>query len=242
MIESTPEVPLSARRSSRVRSERSRSEVPFSIVGSVFGVIFIWLALVWVMNLEATLPSIRVGDRQNPDVAGQTLEPGEYSAENRAIALTGDWFQQTIGTNGSSSVASLVVTASSGSVMSFRFYGTDLAISARIGPESGKVYVSIDGNPSRDLPADAKGSYLDLFAEQAEDQSVLIASGLSHRDHVVTITSDGTNQVAIGGFTISANTPFPWAFVFLYVALAAALFVLVRISVVGVCRQLGWIA
>ncbi len=229
-------------RARRTRSQRSYTGLSFSVFGPILGVMCIMMSLTWVMNLEGTLPSIRVGDRTNGNAAAQTLEPGSYSAENRSIALSGDWFQQTIGSNGSSTVTSLVVTAASGSVMSFRFYGTDLSIAARIGPESGTVYVTIDGDPSTVLPTDSKGSYLDLFAEQAEDQTMLIASGLSHRDHVVTITSDETNQVAISGFVISANTPFPWAFVFLYVALAAALFVLVRMSVVAICRQLGWIS
>ncbi len=241
MIE-TSESSVRSERTPRVRSERRHTGLSFAVVGPIFGVICIMLSLTWVMNLEATLPSIRVGDRTNGNAAAQTLEPGSYSAEDQAITLSGDWFQQTIGSNGSSTVTSLVVTAAPGSVMSFRFYGTDLSVAARIGPESGTVYVTVDGNPSTVLPTDSKGSYLDLYAQQAEDQSILIASGLSHRDHEVTITSDGTNQVAISGFNISANTPFPWAFVFLYVALAAALFVLVRMSVVGICRQLGWMS
>ncbi len=33
---------------------------------------------------------------------------------------------------------------------------------------------------------------------------------------------DGSAEVAISAFAVSANTPFPWAFIFLYVALTAA--------------------
>ncbi|MGA7672536.1 MAG: hypothetical protein WBW04_19085 [Nitrolancea sp.] len=238
-METTSEGPVQ-RDATRTIARRSRSRTSTAGLGPFFGVVFIMLALIWVMNLESTLPSIRVGDQPISTGAARTLEPGTYTAENDAISLSGNWFRQTLGSNESSNITSLVVTGTSGSVMSFRFYGTDLSMAARIGPESGKVYVSIDGNPSTLLPTDSKGSYLDLFAEQAEDQSIPIASGLAHRDHDVTITSDGTDQVAISGFAIAANTPFPWAFVFLYVALGSALFVLVRMSVIGVCRRLRW--
>jgi len=238
-MEATPDRPV-RHRASRARGSRSTTRPSADVALPIVGVLFVVLALVWVMNLEATLPSIRVGDRGAAGIAAQTLEPGTYTVENGAISLTGNWFRQTLGSNQSTTVTSSMVTNTAGNVMSFRFYGTDLSMSARIGPESGKVYVKIDGDPSTVLPQDSKGSFVDLFAEQAEDQSILIASGLAHRDHDVTITSADANQVAISGFTISANTPFPWAFVFLYVALAAALFVLVRMSVIGICRQLRW--
>lgn len=210
------------------------------IVSSLVGIIFVFVALTWVMNLEATLPSIRLGDTTTTTAPLTPLEPGVHLAESPDIVLSGNWFKQILGTSVSAQTTSMV-TSTSGSSMSFRFYGTDLNMTARVGPESGKVYVSIDGQASTTLPIDNTGSYLDLQAQQAENQTVLIATGLAHRDHTVIITAAGNNQVAISSFGISASTPFPWAFVFLYVALTAALFVLIRITVIEVCTRLGWL-
>ena len=126
--------------------------------------------------------------------------------------------------------------------MTLRFYGTDLTMTARIGPESGKVYVSVDGQQSSVLPVDEHGSYVDFYADQAQEDTILIAHGLAHRDHTVKIVTDGPAEVAISGFAVSANTPFPWAFIFLYVALTAALFVLIRLIAIRFFRRFEWIA
>ncbi len=210
-----------------------------SLFAAVIGVFCLVLALTWVMNLESTLPSIRIGTANASSAT--ILEPGDHLAEDKGISLSGNWFKQSLGTANPAVTSTSMVTTTSGSSMSFRFYGTDLSMIARIGPESGEVYVSVDGQPSPILPVDNRGSYVDLSGTQAEDQSIQIASGLAHKDHTVVISSVGTSQVAISGFVVNANTPFPWAFVVLYVALTAALFVLVRYTVIAVSRRMGWI-
>lgn len=220
------------------RPDKQRSHV--RIFSSLAGIVVVLVALMWVMNLEATLPSIRLGDSTAGRGPSTTLEPGVHLAESPDIELSGNWFKQTLGTSVSAQTTSMV-TSTSGSSMSFRFYGTDLSMTARVGPESGKVYVSVDGQASTTLPIDSSGSYLDLQAQQAENQTILIATGLAHRDHTVIVTATGNNQVAINSFGVSANTPFPWAFVFLYVSLTAALFVLIRVTAIAVCTKLGWL-
>lgn len=213
-----------------------------SIATTSIAIVAVIVALIWVMRLEATLPSIRVGQSVDSQPSGlTTLEPGTYHAEDKSIALTGNWFTQTLGTSTPSVTSSSVATTTPGSSMTLRFYGTDISMTARIGPESGKVYVSIDGHQSPALPADSQGSFIDFYAQQAENQQILLARGLAHRDHTIQITSDGSAEVAISDFAISANTPFPWAFVLLYVALISALFVLVRTVVIRVCRRFGWL-
>ena len=216
------------------------SSIP--VLMTLVGIVGLILALVWVMNLESRLPSIRIEAQEGTGSgAGQTLEPGSYQAENSDILLTGNWFTQTLGTSSSAIKTSSIVTSTSGSSMSFRFYGTDIRMTARIGPESGKVYITVDDQPSPILPTDSKGSFIDFYSNQAENQSISIATGLAHKDHKVRITAQGTGEVAISGFDISANTPFPWAFIILYVSLTAALYVLVRGSAIEICKRIGWL-
>jgi hypothetical protein len=212
-----------------------------SVVAPLIAIIALFLALIWVVRLEATLPSIRVGASSATATGGlTTLDPGTYLAENKSIVLSGAWFVQTLGTS-TSAPSSSTVTTTPGSSMTLRFYGTDLSMMARIGPESGKVHVSVDGQESSVLPADGQGSFVDFSASQAENQEILLATGLAHRDHTLRITSDGAAEVAISSFAISANTPFPWAFVLLYVALFGMLFLLIRAEVIRICRRLGWL-
>ncbi len=234
--------PTPVRGTRAARRRPANTAASQSLAAALAGIACLILALIWVMNLESTLPSIRVGEQSVVGSGSSSaLEPGTYPAENPAIVRSGNWFKQTLGTSTPLSTSSSMVTSTADSSMTFRFYGTDLSMTARIGPESGTVYVTVDGQVSPILPIDSKGSFVDLFANQAENQTIQIASGLAHRDHTVQIVSDGANQVAITSFHISANTPFPWAFVFLYVALSAALFVLVRISVIATCKLRGWL-
>lgn len=243
MMESSPiDRPGSSLGDRPARRRRVDPTVSRTLVGALAGIVGVVVALVWVMNLEATLPSIRAGD-QSFDGPGssKTLRPGTYLAENPAVVLSGKWFKQTLGTSSSLSTTSSMVTSTSGSSMTFRFYGTDLGLTARIGPESGTMYVTIDGQGSSILPVDSRGSFVDLYANQAKNQTIQIATGLAHRDHTVQIVSGGGGQVAINSFHISAHTPFPWAFVFLYAALTAGLFVLVRTFVISTCTLRGWL-
>ncbi len=214
-----------------------------AILPPLLGVCLLVAGLIWVMKLEATLPSIRIGDVQQVSVDGlRTLEPGTYLVGDSSIQLGGTWFDQTLGTSTPTIMSSSKVTTTPGSTISMRFYGTDLTMTARIGPESGKVYISVDGEDSSVLPVDEHGSYVDFYASQAQEDTILIAHGLAHRDHTLQIVTDGTAEVAISGFSVSANTPFPWAFIFLYVALTAGVFVLIRLTAVKFLRRLEWIA
>ena len=230
------------RRPAPIVNEPHDLESSISILVTLVGIVGLILALIWVMNLESRLPSIRIGAQEGTGSgAGQTLEPGSYQAENSAILLSGNWFKQTLGTSSSAIKTSSMVTSVSGSSMTFRFYGTEIGMTARIGPESGKVYITVDDQASPILPSDSKGSFIDLYSNQAENQSISIATGLAHKDHTVRISAQGTGEVAISGFDITANTPFPWAFIFLYVSLTASLFVLVRRSAIEICKRIGWL-
>jgi hypothetical protein len=69
---------------------------------------------------------------------------------------------------------------------------------------------------------------VDLRASQAADRRVLLATDLAHGEHVLEIISGGEGEVAVSGFVISAQTPFPWVFVLAYFGLLGGLFLVLR--------------
>jgi hypothetical protein len=207
----------------------------------LLGIVGLLLVLIWALNLESRLPSLRIAEQPPAGSTQKILEPGTYKSDDPAIVRSGNWFTQTLGTTGTTSTSASMVTSTSGSQMTLYFYGTDLSMNARIGPESGEVRVTVDGETSSVLPSDSSGSFVDLSGNQAEEDSILIATGLAHRDHTVVIRSSSNADVAISGFVVTSGTPFPWAFTILYTGLATMLFVLVRLTVVMVSRNRGWL-
>lgn len=204
---------------------------------------WLWIAvpvllglLLWGMYVEARLPDVRVpraaavGALQE----GGILYPGAHAIVGSPATTTGDWVQQPLG-----SVTSLA-TDKPGSAISIKFFGTKIAMTARVGPESGRVYVTIDGGPVPHLPTDSRGSYLDLEATQAMDQSVPIAAGLAHQLHTLTLENGPDGVFALSGFSIVSETPVPWAFTIFYGFGVVLLFLALRGIGIGVARRLGW--
>lgn len=229
---------VEARRSRR--RKRPRRGVPPAF-GSLFAVIALVIVLISTLSLENHLPSLRIAEPPPAGTVNRVLEPGSYQADDPAIVRSGSWFTQTLGSTNETSTSSSMVTSTSGSTMTLIFYGTDLSMDARIGPESGKISVSIDGGSSAVLPSDDNGSVVDLSGNQAEETSILLATGLAHHDHTLVIQSASDADVAISGFQITAGTPFPWAFTVLFSGLAMLLFVVVRSAVIAVGQDRGWL-
>jgi hypothetical protein len=207
----------------------------------IVGIVALLFVMIWALNLESRLPSLRIAEQPPAGTTQKILEPGTYHADDPAIVRSGNWFTQTLGTTSSTMPSASMVTSTSGSAMSLMFYGTDLSMDARIGPESGEVRVTVDGQTSSVLPSDSTGSFVDLSGSQAEEESILIATGLAHRDHSVVIRSSSNADVAISGFVVTSSTPFPWAFTTLYAGLATLMFVLVRLTVLMISRDRGWL-
>ncbi|HET7035497.1 MAG TPA: hypothetical protein VFI42_07445, partial [Thermomicrobiaceae bacterium] len=118
---------------------------------------------------------------------------------------------------------------SAGNTLRMAFYGTELILTARVGPESAKIYATIDGVPVPDLPRDDRGSYLTLrSSDQTVDRELVLARGLSYQEHHVELLSAGSGTVAISQVRVVAQSPFPWAFSMLEVTLAAGIFLALR--------------
>jgi hypothetical protein len=204
-------------------------------------VIALVIVLISALSLEHHLPSLRIAEPPPAGTANRVLEPGSYQAGDPAIVRNGNWYTQTLGSTNATATSTSLVTSTSGSTMTLIFYGTDVSMDARIGPESGKIRISVDDGASSVLPSDDKGSYVDLSGSQAEETSILLATGLSHHDHTLVIQSASDADVAISSFQITASTPFPWAFTILYSGIAMLLFVVVRSGVVTLSQDRGWL-
>ncbi len=222
------------------RRQRPQRGIPPAL-GSLFAVIALIIVLISTLSLENHLPSLRIAEPPPAGATNRVLEPGSYQADDPAIVRSGNWYTQTLGSTTPAATSSSMVTSTTGSTMTLIFYGTDLSMDARIGPESGEVQVSIDGGTSSILPSDDKGSFVDLSGNQAEETSILLATGLAHHDHTMTITSASDAVVAISRFQITASTPFPWAFTILYSGLAMLLFVVMRSAVIAFSQDRGWL-
>lgn len=201
------------------------------------GIPALLLVLVWSVGLEDRLPRIRVPvdgtDRQSAEGL-QTVYPGQHTVRDIPVQTAGEWIEQPLETGVS------LATESPSSTMSLRFYGTSIALVARVGPESGRVYVQIDGRPVPHLSSDERGTYLSLRATKARDEILPIASGLSHREHTITLTNGPEGDLAVSGFRIEAQTPFPWAFALLDTLAALLLLVILRALAVRTAQWFGW--
>jgi len=227
-----------ARRPSR-RARPQRSVPP--AFGSLIAVIALVIVLSSALSLENHLPSLHIAEPPPAGTTSRVLEPGSYQANDPEITRHGNWYIQTLGSTNTTNKSSSMVTSTSGSTMTLIFYGTDLSMDARIGPESGEIRVAIDGGTSPVLPSDDKGSFVDLSGNQAEETTILLATGLAHHDHTLVIQSASDADVAISRFQITASTPFPWAFTILYSGLAMLLFVVVRSAVIVMSEDRGWL-
>lgn len=198
-----------------------------------FGAVMVALLLLITASVEHSLPAVRLPHLRATTVA-QSLTPGYHPILDSAATSTGIWFQQPLGNRVS------IASNQAGASLAFHFDGTEVQLDARIGPESGKVYVSVDGGPVSHLLQDEKGSYIDLSAAQAQADQILVVSNLSHEQHTMKLTNADGSELAIYGVTIKSQTPFPWAFGLLYSFLGILLFLILRQLAVRYASDHGW--
>lgn len=179
----------------------------------------------WLVNLENELPGIRTprDPGSSSELPGHALMmPGSPDIESVDADLSGDWVTQEIGE------MDWLATDLEGSRLRAAFYGTDLYVLARIGPDASKAYVTVNGQRVERLPEDELGSYVNLWAGETSDQPILLARNLAHGEHVVEIAAGEDGELAIAGFEVVAATPFQWAFLLAYAGLGGGLFMVVR--------------
>lgn len=225
----------SSRTRTRSASRRGRTLVPHvPDRWLILAVPVLIILLLLTINLEQRLPAVRV-PKGGAGQSAQRLLPGTWSILDVPVRTTGTWFQQPLENDTS------LATDQPGNALEIHFFGTRLEMRARIGPESGDVYVQIDGQPVGRLLQDDQGSYVDLSAQQAQDEEVVLASGLSHEEHVLRLTNGPDGQFAISAVSVEAQTPFPWAFAAFYGFLIIVLFITVRALSIRYANRHGWL-
>lgn len=198
------------------------------------GFVLLIAATAWLASLEVTLPEIRM-PRDNVSESAlpghELMMPGSIDIESVDPELEGDWVSQEIGE------MDWLATDLQGSRMRAAFYGTDLSMIIRMGPEASRAYVRVNEEPVEHLSQDELGSYANLWSGETTDQPVVLARNLAHGEHVIEIIADGEGELAVAGFDVSATTPFPWAFVLAYIGLGGGLLLLTRSLLYSINRQ-----
>lgn len=203
----------------------------FAAIG---GVLVFMLAVAWLANLEQTLPDIRTPRDQSSSsvLPGHSLlMPGTTDIQDADPELEGDWVAQEIGD------ADWLATDLRGSSLRAAFYGTNVYLMARVGPDASLAYVTVNNQPVEHLLQDDIGSYVNLWSNQTSDQPIMLAENLAHGEHVVHVVADGEGELALSGFMVESSIPFPWAFSLGYAGLGIGIFVFVRVLLYGINRQ-----
>jgi hypothetical protein len=139
----------------------------------------------------------------------EPLGPGYYQETNPALVFNGEW-QPVIESRASAQAQ--ILSETEGSTVTLTFAGQNADLIASLGPEGGRLAVSLDGHPVDNLPRNGQGqSYIDLFSPvrqwqhrvpliyQADDaQHTLVLTVLERAN----LASEG-NQIAIDAFEIT---------------------------------------
>jgi hypothetical protein len=217
------------------QTTRGRPPVAQSwILLAIVGILLLLAGIAWLVNLEQTLPDIRTPRDPSSSAAlpgHGLLMPGTTSILDVDPELEGDWVNQEIGD------ADWLATDLRGSGLRAAFYGTDLYLLARVGPDASRAYVTVNNQRVDHLLQDDIGSYVNLWSSQTSDQPILLGQNLAHGEHVVHIVADGDGELALSGFTVDASIPFPWAFALGYIGLSSGIFLLVRAMFYGINSQ-----
>jgi len=202
------------------------SAAPFLLV------VLLLCSLAWIMLLTNRLN--QVGIPEPGTVANEALLPGSVRLPHPAIRTKGDWVTQQVGGQ------AFLASREDGAALTIQFYGTELALIARIGPDAGRVYVTVDGSPSPQLPRDDTGSYLVLHAPRAATGEIPIATGLRPGLHIVTLTKGQRTELAVSSIKVTNRPALGWTFVLAITALIGLLFLAVRRCWLVLAHASGW--
>ncbi len=128
------------------------------------------------------------------------LWPGIYPAVTPLAQYSGEWRFSDLGAD---------VVEGGNSVVDVPFAGDTLAVTVRRDNYRGYLYVTVNGEPARSLPQDARGAYLVLTSPdyQPRVETLPVAAGQeAGRRHVAHIEAErGWNQWALAGFAVGAH-------------------------------------
>lgn len=211
-------------------------ELPLRLLGAALGLVLLIILL--TINLEVRLPGVHLpeGERSATRPGHMLLAPGQHGPDDPGIQTTPDWFIQRLNTE------TALATNSEEGRLNTSFFGTEVRLIARVGPEAERVYIQVDGAPVPSLTQDDAGrSYINLRDEEAVNETIPIVSGLPHAEHTLEITNGSAGQLAISGIEVDAATPFSWAFALIYIVLVMLLIAIVREVLIVIARRSRWL-
>lgn len=102
----------------------------------------------------------------------------------------------------------VVTTSTPNSTLSYTFKGTEFGIFAAVGADCGQIYVEVDGVPYKQgKNGDFADGVIDLYQNNNDHRTQLIATGLENTNHTVTIKSlagANGNRIEIGAYFVNA--------------------------------------
>ncbi len=158
------------------------------------------------------------------------LGPGFYQETNPGVKLSGGW-ESVIEPQASGEAQ--VVSSAAGSSATVSFVGENVDLIATMGPDGGRLGVSLDNHPVDNLSRNGDGqSYVDLFSPVRRwQQRIPLVYQVDDTEHTLVLTvleranlaSEG-NLIAIDGLEITRgerpSLPYAWASVLAVVMVA----------------------
>lgn len=202
-------------------------------IGLSAAVGLVLLASAWMLTVADRLNQVGI---PRPDAAaGEALFPGNAALPHPAVSTQGDWVTQQVGGQ------TFLATRAAGATLTIPFYGTSLSLTARTGPDAGRVYVTVDGAPVPGLPRDDAGTFLTLRAPKAAGTVVLVTAELRPGHHVVTLTNTPGVELAVSSVEVSNRPGLGWVLSLAFSALTGLLFIAIRSSWRALAETRGWL-
>jgi hypothetical protein len=141
------------------------------------------------------------------------VPPGRHQETSSGVETRGSWqFRR----DPDADMDGYIVSTHPGSVLSFSFYGGEVALVVRRGPTGGLAEVKIDGVDPPGWASRGRRAVLDFRAAAPEYDTVPIAAGLGPGPHTLQLTVLGTGEVggevAIDAFEVGEAHVSAWPF------------------------------
>ena len=150
----------------------------------------------------------------------QVVQPGLYQETNLAVNLSGPpqnlhpW-QPLL--NARASAGRELVTRLPGARVNIKFWGDGFDFIMQRAPNSGRAWITVDGDLVPGLPVDVNGnSYIDLSSPNDEWQvHIPVVRNLPRRTHRVELIVGQSGDVGFDGYIVYAESQpdFPWLWV-----------------------------
>jgi len=130
--------------------------------------------------------------------------PGYYQETNPSVTLDGAWQTEV---DEKASGQTQAVTAMAGSTVELSFVGQNVDLIASVGPDGGRLAVSLDGHPVDALSTNTEGrSYVDLFSPVRRwQQRIPLVYQVDDAEHTVLLTVLDRADLASSGTLIAID-------------------------------------